>query len=62
LNVGEATTLVGKAPSVESIVNDVSAQTNRMWVCYVVEQSGRQVGSLSDITRSERPRHPRRAS
>ena len=47
LNLGAGTDLAGAAVSVDSIVNDVSSQTNRMSVRYVIENGGRRRAELA---------------
>jgi hypothetical protein len=47
LNLGAGADLVGKEVTVDSIVNDISAHTNRMSVRYVVENDGKKKSQLA---------------
>jgi hypothetical protein len=47
LRLGDSDDLVDDAISVESIVNDISTQTDRMSVRYVVENAGRRCDFLA---------------
>jgi hypothetical protein len=47
LNLGSGADLVGKEVTVDSIVNDISTNTNRMSVRYVVENGGKRKSQLA---------------
>src|SRR5215813_11956053 len=47
LNLGAGTDLVGKEVTIDSIVNDISTNTNKMSVRYVVENGGKKKSQLA---------------